>query len=89
MLAFTCAGMLAFVALADPPSAGVRAAHRGWLPVLGYTAAMVLAIYCSFVAVLVIPAQLVALIWRRHAWRPFSHSRRNSSLPLVSGSKAH
>ena len=33
---------------------------------------MVLAIYCSFVAVLVIPAQLVALIWRRHAWRRFA-----------------
>jgi hypothetical protein len=31
----------------------------------------VFAIYCSFVAVLVIPAQMVALIWRRHAWRRF------------------
>jgi mannosyltransferase len=74
MLAFTCAGMLAFVALADPPAgteAGVRAARRAWLPVFAYAAAMVLAIYCSFVAVLVIPAQLVALIWRRHAWRRF------------------
>jgi len=71
MLAFTCAGMLAFVSLAEPVDAGARAAHRGWLPVLGYAAAMVLAIYCSFVAVLVIPAQLVALIWRRHAWRRF------------------
>jgi 4-amino-4-deoxy-L-arabinose transferase-like glycosyltransferase len=73
MLAFTCAGMLAFIALADPPVAvsGARAARRRWLPVLGYVAAMVLAIYCSFVAVLVIPAQLVALIWRRHAWRRF------------------
>jgi mannosyltransferase len=74
MLAFTCAGMLAFVALADPPAgteAGVPAARRAWLPVVAYAAAMVLAIYCSFVAVLVIPAQLVALIWRRHAWRRF------------------
>ncbi len=77
MLAFTCAGMLAFVALAEPPVAGVGAdvgaptARRAWLPVLGYVAAMVLAIYCSFVAVLVIGAQLVALIWRRHAWRRF------------------
>jgi mannosyltransferase len=73
MLAFTCAGMLAFVVLADPPvgtEAGVRA-RRAWLPVFAYAAAMVLAIYCSFVAVLVIPAQLVALIWRRHAWRRF------------------
>ncbi|MFZ0388696.1 MAG: glycosyltransferase family 39 protein [Solirubrobacteraceae bacterium] len=72
MLAFTCAGMLAFVALADPPAgAGVRASRRVWLPAVAYAAAMVLAIYCSFVAVLVIPAQLVALIWRRHAWRRF------------------
>ena len=74
MLAFTCAGMLAFVALAgveDRPVAGPRTGRRAWLPVLGYAAAMVLAIYCSFVAVLVIPAQLVALIWRRHAWWRF------------------
>jgi mannosyltransferase len=69
MLAFSCAAMLAFVALADPPVA--RTGHRAWLPVLGYVAAMVLAIYCSFVAVLVIPAQLVAVIWRRQAWRRF------------------
>jgi mannosyltransferase len=78
MLAFTCAGMLAFVALADPPvpaagtDGGAPAARRGRLAVLGYVAAMVLAIYCSFVAVLVIPAQLAALIWRRHAWRRFA-----------------
>jgi Dolichyl-phosphate-mannose-protein mannosyltransferase len=71
MLAFACAGMLAFVALADPPAAGGRTGRRAWLPVLAYVAAMVLAIYCSFVAVLVIPAQLVALIWRRDAWRRF------------------
>ena len=73
MLAFTCAGMLAFVALADPPMTGRdERLAAAWLPVLGYVAAMVLAIYCSFVAVLVIPAQLVALIWRRHAWRRFA-----------------
>jgi mannosyltransferase len=71
MLAFSCAGMLAFVALADPPAAGARTGRRAWLSVLGYVAAMVLAIYCSFVAVLVIPAQLVALIWRSDAWRRF------------------
>jgi 4-amino-4-deoxy-L-arabinose transferase-like glycosyltransferase len=77
MLAFTCAGMLAFVALADPAVSeagervGAQTGRRAWLPVLGYAAAMVLAIYCSFVAVLVIPAQLVALIWRRPAWWRF------------------
>ena len=78
MLAFTCAGMLAFVALADSPAdeagpdGGALRARRAWLPVLGYVVAMVLAIYCSFVAVLVIPAQLVALGWRRPAWRRFA-----------------
>jgi mannosyltransferase len=78
MLAFSCAGMLAFVALADPPvsepgeGAGAGTGRRAWLPVLGYVAAMTLAMYCSFVAVLMIPAQLVALIWRRHAWRRFA-----------------
>jgi hypothetical protein len=69
MLAFACAGMFCFVRLADAePSSS---ATRRWWPVAGYTAAMVLAAYCSFVAVLVIPAQLVALIWRRAAWRRF------------------
>jgi hypothetical protein len=67
MLAFTCAGMWCFVALADP-----RRASRRWWPVAGYAVAMALACYCSFVAVLVIPAQLVALIWRRSARRCFA-----------------
>jgi mannosyltransferase len=71
MLAFTCAGMLAFVMLADP-GAGPQTTRRRWLAVLGYIVAMVLAVYCSFVAVLVVPAQLVALIRRREAWRRFA-----------------
>ncbi|HEX5192591.1 MAG TPA: glycosyltransferase family 39 protein [Solirubrobacteraceae bacterium] len=85
MLAFTCAGMLCFVLLANgvgPSPDGQPAPRRWpgarwswpagrWWPVAGYSAAMALAIYCSFVAVLVIPAQVVALVWRRSAWRRF------------------
>ena len=63
MLALTCAGMLAFVALCE---------RRSRWPAVAYLVVMVGAIYCSFVAVLVIPAQLVALAWRRQAWRPFA-----------------
>jgi mannosyltransferase len=66
MLAFACAGMWCFVLVADS-----RPGSRRWWPVAGYAAAMALASYCSFVAVLVIPAQIVALIWRRPAWRRF------------------
>ena len=71
MLAFTCAGMLAFVVLADTPARADTGPRGRWTPVLAYVIAMVLAVYCSFVAVLVIPAQLVALIWRREASRRF------------------
>ena len=64
MVAFVCAGMLAFIELCDPPD---RDAGR-W-PWLGYVAAMTLAMYSSFVAVLVVPAQLLVLVHRRRAWR--------------------
>ncbi|MGZ4165400.1 MAG: glycosyltransferase family 39 protein [Solirubrobacteraceae bacterium] len=74
MVAFVCAGFLAFIALADAPAAGgpgrgawlryVTPGRGAWL---GYVAAMTLAMYCSFVAVLVVPAQLVALLGRRRA----------------------
>ena len=62
MLAFVCAGFLAFLALADARRGG-RAADRA---AILYAAAMVLACYCSFVAVLVVPVQL-AIVARRPA----------------------
>ena len=65
MLTFTCAGMLAFVAL-------VRADERDaqpWWPAIAYVVAMTLAAYCSFVAVLIVPAQLLVLVHRRRAAR--------------------
>jgi mannosyltransferase len=68
MLAFVCAGFLAFLVLADesaPPS------RRRWGAV-GYIVAMILATYCSFMAVLVVPVQLLALARRRLALRRFA-----------------
>ena len=65
MVAFVCAAYLAFIALADRPQ-GAPAARWAWL---GYVAAMTLAMYCSFVAALVIPAQLLVLPGRRGAAR--------------------
>ncbi len=64
MVAFVCAGFLAFIELCDPPDRSTR--RRAWL---GYVAAMTLAMYSSFVAVLIIPAQLLVLVHRRRAWR--------------------
>jgi hypothetical protein len=74
MVAFVCAGYLAFIALSDPPD---RRGRSRW-PWLGYVLAMTLAMYSSFVAVLVIPAQLLVLIHRRRAWR-----RAGSALGVI------
>jgi mannosyltransferase len=67
MVAFVCAGFLAFLALADP----VGNAPPGRGPWLAYVAAMTLAMYCSFVAALVIPAQALAILYRRDAARRY------------------
>jgi mannosyltransferase len=71
MLALVCAGFLAFLVLADESEPVSR---RRWA-VVGYVLAMVAATYCSFMAVLVIPVQLLALAsgrrrpaLRRLAW---------------------
>jgi len=65
MLAWACAGFLCFLTLIEDsaPSAGRRWAWAG------YVVAMVLATYSSFVAVLVVPVQLLALIARPAALR--------------------
>ncbi|MHB1837790.1 MAG: glycosyltransferase family 39 protein [Solirubrobacteraceae bacterium] len=63
MVAFACAAMLAFARLADPREG--EAPGRGtWL---AYVISMTLAMYCSFVAVLLVPAQLLVLVRRRQA----------------------
>ena len=63
MVAFVCAAMLAFIALVD------GSGRRG--PWVGFVVAMTLAMYCSFVAALVIPAQVLAVLARRGAARRY------------------
>jgi mannosyltransferase len=78
MVAFVCGAFLAFVAFvhgedrapagrargADDPGARTR-----WGPWVAYVVLMVLAMYCTFVAVLVVPAQLLAVARRPRAAR--------------------
>jgi mannosyltransferase len=71
MLALVCAGFLAFLMLADESESVSR---RRWAAA-AYVVAMALATYCSFMAVLVVPVQLLALgrgrrlpALRRLAW---------------------
>jgi mannosyltransferase len=66
MVALVSASFLAFVALVDAQRDGRR---RRWAWI-GYVLATTLAVYSSFVAILVIPAQLIMLIWRRRSARP-------------------
>jgi mannosyltransferase len=72
MVALVCAAMLAFIALVGDQAAG---GDRGRAPRrivwLGFVAAMTLAMYCSFVAALVVPAQLLAVLARRGAMRRY------------------
>ena len=58
MMAFVCAAFVALHSLceADAPR------RRDWI---AYVVFMALAVYSSFVAVLVVPAQLIVLAWRR------------------------
>ena len=80
MVAFVCAAMLAFIALVDSGGAAgsTRAAVRdrdpraGRGPWVGLVAAMTLAMYCSFVAALVIPVQVLAVLARRGAARRYA-----------------
>jgi mannosyltransferase len=65
MVAFVCAGFLAFTALTDPR----EGRPPGRWPWIAYVVAMTLAMYCSIVAALVVPAQLLVLVHRRGALR--------------------
>ena len=71
MVAFVCAAMLAFIELVDSDtgSDGGAGTRRG--PWLWLVAAMTLGMYCSFVAALVIPAQILAVLARRAAIRRY------------------
>ncbi|MBV9838040.1 MAG: glycosyltransferase family 39 protein [Solirubrobacterales bacterium] len=66
MVAFTAGSFLAFVVLVE------RAVERRpvrWA-LLAYVGCTSLALYCGLVAVLVVPAQLLTLVWARRALRP-------------------
>lgn len=75
MVALVCAAYLAFLSLVDPPPGpervGAHPDRRRWVV---YVLSMTLATYASFVAVLIVPAQLVALLPRRRRARlaPFT-----------------
>ncbi|HEX3688868.1 MAG TPA: glycosyltransferase family 39 protein [Solirubrobacteraceae bacterium] len=71
MVAFVCAAMVAFIALVDASGGEAGSASRRG-PWLAFVAAMTLAMYCSFVAALVVPAQLLALLSRRAAVRRYA-----------------
>ena len=66
MMAFVAASYLSFCALVDKP----EGARGGWRAFVAYVVTTTLALYMSFVAILVIPAQLVALVGRRRRVRP-------------------
>jgi mannosyltransferase len=68
MVAFVCAAMVAFLALVDADDDHDRGRRGPWLC---FVAAMTLAMYCSFVAALIIPAQLLAVAARRGAARRY------------------
>lgn len=60
MVALVAGSFAAFAAVVETGS------RRAWVAYVGLTA---LAVYASFVAVLMVPAQVVAITWRREAWR--------------------
>jgi mannosyltransferase len=63
MVALVAGSFAAYAALVETGS------RRAWI---AYVVLTVLAVYASFVAILALPAQLVALAWRREAWRRFA-----------------
>ncbi len=77
MVAFVCAAMVAFLALVDagddgaPGVGAVRGGRSTRGPWIGFVAAMTLAMYCSFVAALIIPVQVLAIAARRGAVRRY------------------
>jgi mannosyltransferase len=63
MVAFVCAAFLAFIAVAGPAGRSDEGGRRRYW--LAYVVFMVLAIYSSFVALLVVPVHLLLVIRRR------------------------
>lgn len=69
LVAFVACSVLGFVALVTGDSRRHPGRPPGWAWWL-FTGGLVLAIYMSFIAVLVVPAELVALVWCRRRLRP-------------------
>jgi mannosyltransferase len=68
LVLFTCLSYWFFVVLVDDRGLELSAGRQR-LVWLGYVLSLVLAAYMSLVAVLVIPAQLLALVWHRRRLR--------------------
>jgi mannosyltransferase len=62
MVALVAGSFVAFAALVDGPR------RRG--PWIAYVVLTTLSVYASYVAIFAVAAQLLALAWRRTAWRP-------------------
>jgi mannosyltransferase len=62
MVAMVAGSFVAFAAIVDGPR------RRG--PWIAYVVLTTLSVYASYVAIFALPAQLLALGWRRTAWRP-------------------
>ena len=62
MVALVAGSFVAFAAIVDEPR------RRG--PWIAYIVLTTLSVYASYVAIFALPAQLLALAWRRTAWRP-------------------
>ena len=61
MVALVAGSFLAFAALVESGS------RRAWIAYVVLTA---LSVYASYIAIVAVPAQLAALLWRRQGWRP-------------------
>lgn len=62
MIALVAASFLALLAILE---------RRGrWAPWIGYVACTTAAVYMGLEAALIVPAQLLALVWFRDRWRP-------------------
>jgi mannosyltransferase len=62
MVGLVAGSFAAFAAIVDAPRR-----RRPWI---AYVVLTTLSVYASYVAIFALPAQLVALAWRRTAWRP-------------------
>ncbi len=63
------AAMVALIAASFLPLMALLEPDAGWKPWVAYVVLMTTAVYAGLEAVLVIPAQLVVLGWRRDRWR--------------------